>query len=108
MPLSFAVGIDGLGLHCYCSGSLKGPLIYSLYIRKPYLLIISEGHWKGDISSSFNSRSLGLFSYLSWHGRSSVRKGEAGTNNESTFIPRQKAQCKDLAGYINTQSRLIS
>ena len=61
MPLPFAFAIDGLGLHCYGPGSLKGLLIYFFYIRKPYLLIISEGHWKGDISSSFNIRSLGLF-----------------------------------------------
>lgn len=60
------------------------------------------------MSSDFNSRSLGPFSHLSWHGKSFVRTGEAWTNNQGKFIPRQKTQCKRLNKHINICSGLTS
>lgn len=60
------------------------------------------------MSSDFNSRSLGPFSLLSWHGRSFVRMGEAWANNKGKFIPGQKEQCKRLAEHINMHRRLTS
>lgn len=60
------------------------------------------------MSSDFNSRSLGPFTHLSWHGRGFVRMGEAWTNNKGKFIPGQKTQCKRPTEHINMQSGLTS
>ena len=53
------------------------------------------------MSSDFNSRSLGPFSHLSWHSRSSVRAGEAWTSNKGKFIPGKKSQSERLSERIN-------
>lgn len=108
VPLPFALGIDGLRLHCYCPVPWKTPW-FILFILENHIFSLSRKVTGREIFLPASiADHLAFFSSLSWHGRSAVRMGEAGTNNKGKFIPEQKAQCWDLAEYINMQSRLIS